>query len=83
MKFIIKAQGAKRELKLPFAICCSVDDLEQLERKIHEAVILAKDRGASYGWIVEVHDSSVFTGGEVMQWGVNVPAERDETGTKR
>jgi len=49
MKLIISARGVKRELRAPFALCCSAEDLESL---IHE---LQRARGSMlsspYGWV--------------------------------
>jgi hypothetical protein len=48
MKFVISQDHIKREIEGPFAMCCSMDDLETLIRE------LQRQRGAmgesTYGW---------------------------------
>lgn len=54
MKLVISAHGRKRELRAPFDVCASVDDLKALERAIHEAILIAEDHGSTYGWLLKI-----------------------------
>ena len=54
MEIVISAQGVKREIEGPFALCGSAADFSRLR----DALTAFLDNGGSYGW-VEVVDRPV------------------------
>lgn len=56
MKIIISGDGTKRTLPEEFEVCISVADLKALKRIVDAALVAAEDRGATYGWIMEVRN---------------------------
>jgi hypothetical protein len=68
-RFIIEADGVKRELPVPFAICASPTDLEWLARKLNEAALLMQNEGASYGWTSVYEDLPALADTPPLPWG--------------
>lgn len=46
-KIVVSAQGVKREITGPYAVCGSISDLARLR----DALTVALDCGMSYGWV--------------------------------
>jgi hypothetical protein len=72
MRFVIDAQGIKRELSGPFSIATSRADLEALIWRLRRAAVAWDFEGVSYGW-VEVAEL-IRAEGEPLPWRmVNEP----------
>lgn len=50
-KFIIEAAGVKREIPLPFKVCCTPAQVRNIGEQLIRMAEVMEKHGASYGWL--------------------------------